>query len=76
MQSFDIIKKSELENTYRVKAIKDTYDLQIDQTNERFVGTLGRKNIGTSVSVFFILKIILRFFDKLFFFAFFVVWNF
>lgn len=40
MQSFDIIKKSDLKNTYRVKTIKDTYDLQIDQTQERFVGSI------------------------------------
>lgn len=38
MQNFDIIKKSDIEKTYRVKAILDTYDLQVSEISEQFTG--------------------------------------
>ena len=40
MQSFDIIKKSTPSNTFRVAAIKGTFDLQNETIEERFVGQI------------------------------------
>ena len=40
MQSFDIIKKSTPSNTFRVAAIKGTFDLQNEIIEERFVGQI------------------------------------
>ena len=40
MQSFDIVRKSTPSNTFRVAAIKGTFDLQSESVEERFVGQI------------------------------------
>lgn len=40
MQNFDIVKTSEIDNTFRVAAIRGTYDLQMPQITEHFTGEL------------------------------------
>lgn len=38
MQSFNILKKNSIEKTYRVSKIMADYDINLDQTNENFIG--------------------------------------
>ena len=40
MQNFDIVKRSEVDNTFRVASIRGTYDLQMQNIEERFTGEL------------------------------------
>lgn len=40
MQNFDIVKTSEIDNSFRVAAIRGTYDLQMSQITEHFTGEL------------------------------------
>lgn len=50
--NFDIIKKSEIEPTFRVQKIKNDYDLKIDKIEEHFVGEIQlpeKWNIGVIV---------------------------
>lgn len=52
MQSFDIIKKSNVKETFRVNSILSMFDMSINNSNERFQGTIdlsGDWNIGVIV---------------------------
>lgn len=52
MQNFNIIKKSEIENTYRVARIKADFDVKEEHSNEHFVGVVempAKWNIGLIV---------------------------
>lgn len=40
MPHFDIVKKSDVQKTYRVARIMGDYDVQTDHSNEHFVGTI------------------------------------
>ncbi len=40
MQNFDIIKKSDIKQTYRVARIMSDFDVKTEHTNERFTGQL------------------------------------
>lgn len=52
MQNFDIVRKSEIDKTYRVAHIMSDFDIKLEHANERFVGqiTMPEKwNIGIIV---------------------------
>lgn len=40
MQNFDIVRKSDIDKTYRVAHIMSDFDVQLDHANERFVGQI------------------------------------
>jgi hypothetical protein len=40
MPNFDIVKKNQPNESYRVKYVMGTYDLQTNNIEERFVGSL------------------------------------
>lgn len=52
MQNFNIIKKSEIDKTFRVAKVMSDYDVKIEHSNENFVGELNlpqKWNIGLIV---------------------------
>ncbi len=52
MQTFNIIKKSEIDKTFRVAKVMSDYDVKIEHSNENFVGELNlpqKWNIGLIV---------------------------
>ncbi len=52
MQDFNIVKKSDIDKTFRVSKIMADYDVQIEHSNETFKGTLNlpeKWNIGVIV---------------------------
>ena len=40
MQNFDIVRRSDVDNTFRVASIRGTFDLQDENIEERFVGSI------------------------------------
>ena len=40
MQNFDIVKKSEIDNTFRVSKIESDFDIKPDHATEHFIGTV------------------------------------
>lgn len=40
MQTFDIVRKSEVDNTFRVASVRGTFDLQAERIEERFTGQI------------------------------------
>lgn len=52
MQNFDIVKKSEIDKTFRVARIMGDFDIKLEHANERFVGSIElpeKWNIGVIV---------------------------
>lgn len=52
MQNFDIVKKSEIDKTFRVARIMGDFDIKLEHVNERFVGSINlpeKWNIGVIV---------------------------
>ena len=52
MQNFDIIKKSEIEKTFRVSKIMNDFDVKLEHSNEHFTGSIvlpEKWNIGLIV---------------------------